>query len=334
MSSSTPPTSPLPEAAAARGDSAASEVAPSPLVDRYLEHLLVEKGLAEHTLAAYAGDLRAFAAFLAGETASAHLGETTAPLAVEDVREGTLTLYLIAERARGVTSRSLARRMSTLRGFYGYLAAEGLLAEDPAAGLENPKLLKSLPQTLTIDEVDALLGVCDLTTKLGFRDRTMLELLYAAGLRVSELVGLKPLDVDPVAGVVRVWGKGSKERLAPLHDEAVEYFEQYIKVWRSQFSPVEEYLFLNRSGRGLSRVGVWKLIRKHAAAAGVRKAISPHTFRHSFATHLLEGGADLRTVQLLLGHADIAATEIYTHVQAARLRASHRAHHPRSVGGS
>jgi len=158
----------------------------------------------------------------------------------------------------------------------------------------------------------------------------MLELLYAAGLRVSELVQMKPFDFDPQVGVLRIFGKGSKERLIPIHYAAQEFLQNYLQSWRGQFKPVQDAVFLNRSGKGLTRQAVWKAIKRHALTAGITRNVSPHTFRHSFATHLLEGGADLRTVQLLLGHADIAATEIYTHVQAGRLVQIHRQHHPRS----
>ncbi|TVM15653.1 site-specific tyrosine recombinase XerD [Oceanidesulfovibrio indonesiensis] len=291
----------------------------SPQLDRYLEHLLVEKGLAERTLESYAHDLSTFLLFLQERGA-----------ALEDVDEESLLYYIVRERSRGMNSRSMARRLSSLRGFFGYLFDEQLLPKNPAENLENPKLTRNLPNVLSVEEVSALLAACDLTTKLGFRDRTMLELLYAAGLRVSELTALRPLDYDPQAGLVKVWGKGSKERIVPIHDVSQEFLNEYLNSWRSSFSPVEDAVFLNRSGKGLSRVAIWKIIRKYAAQTGLAKQISPHTFRHTFATHLLEGGADLRTVQILLGHADISATEIYTHVQAHRLAAIHRAHHPRS----
>ncbi|QJT08107.1 site-specific tyrosine recombinase XerD [Oceanidesulfovibrio marinus] len=296
-----------------------SDAVSSPLLDRYLEHLLVEKGLAERTLESYTHDLGTFLAFLQERGSS-----------LEDVDEDSLLYYIVRERARGMNSRSMARRLSSLRGFFSYLFDEQLLPANPAENLENPKLTRNLPNVLSIEEISALLGACDLSTKLGFRDRTMLELLYAAGLRVSELISLRPLDYDPQAGLVKVWGKGSKERIVPIHDIAQDFLNEYLKSWRSSFSPVEDAAFLNRSGKGLSRVAIWKIIRKYAAQVGITKDISPHTFRHTFATHLLEGGADLRTVQILLGHADISATEIYTHVQAHRLAAIHRAHHPRS----
>jgi len=294
-----------------------------PWLDRYLEHLLVEKGLSENSLSAYTADLGAFIAWLAERDAEP-----------AQVKGQDLFLYLSALRARGLTSRSLARHLSALRGFFSWLAGEKLMATDPAQYLENPKLPRKLPEFLSIEEMDAVLSRPDLTDKLGFRDRTMLELLYAAGLRVSELVELKPFDFDPQVGLLRVFGKGSKERLVPIHDAAQEFLAVYLRDWRGQFGPVADVIFLNRSGKGLSRQAVWKMVKKYVLEAGIRRDISPHTFRHSFATHLLEGGADLRTVQLLLGHADIAATEIYTHVQSGRLRSIHRRYHPRSGMGA
>jgi integrase/recombinase XerD len=294
--------------------------AQSALVDRYLEHLLVVRGLSENSLASYEADLRAFAGFL-GER-SARLEETT---------EHVLFLYLVHLRSKGLGSRSMARHLSSLRGLFQFLTGERLVKENPAVLLENPKLTRLLPDVLSREEVDRLLCQPDMRHKLGFRDRAMLELLYAAGLRVTELVSLEILDYDAQTGLVRVFGKGSKERLVPLHQTAQRYLEEYLNFWRPSFGPQDPQIFLNRSGKGLSRQAVWKIIGRHALSAGITKDISPHTLRHSFATHLLEGGADLRTVQTLLGHADISATEIYTHVQSGRLKAVHGSFHPRSA---
>ncbi len=313
------PTAPKGRASAPRAAQADTPRASHPLIDGYLEYLLIERGLAENTLAAYAADLSAFAGFLAQGGIDLHAAT-----------EQTLFLYIVDLRRRGLTSRTLSRHLSALRGLFAHGVAEGQLAADPLRYLENPKLPRTLPDVLTRDEMAAVLALPDLSDRLGFRDRTMLELLYASGLRVSELCGLRPLDFDPMTGLVRVFGKGSKERIVPVHDTAAKLLTAYIRDWRPAFRPVEDALFLNRSGKGLTRQAVWKVVKRHVAEAGIRKDISPHTFRHSFATHLLDGGADLRTVQMLLGHADIAATEIYTHVQADRLRQVHRAHHPRS----
>lgn len=292
---------------------------PDPRVDRFLEHLLVEKGLAENSLKSYAQDLSSLLSFL--ERRSLDLAQVTAQ---------TLFLYLSAKRAEGLKSRSLARHLSSLRGFFAFAEAEGLIPANPARLLPGPKLPKLLPHALPQEDMTRLLAAPDPSTTLGFRDRCMLELLYACGLRVSELNALKLGDYDPQAGTLMVLGKGDKERLVPIHHAAQALLDDYLAFRRPALRPVEEYVFLNRSGRGLSRQGVWKLVKGYAKAAGIRQEISPHTFRHSFATHLLEGGADLRTVQLLLGHADIAATEIYTQVTTGRLSGVHRRHHPRS----
>lgn len=290
-----------------------------PLVDAFLEHLTIEKGLAENTLSSYGADLQDFLAFL-------HAGGLT----LEDTSEDTLLLYLSGLKNKNLAGRSLARRLSALRGLFAFGLKEGLLDADPVEFLNNPKLAQTLPAVLTRQEMEAVLSRPDLHGKLGFRDRTMLELLYAAGLRVSELCALRPLDFDPQTDILRIFGKGAKERLVPIHATASRFLSDYLQHWRPLFSPVEDKAFLNRSGQGLSRQAVWKLIQKYVAEAGIRKEVSPHTFRHSFATHLLDGGADLRVVQLLLGHSDITATEIYTHVQEGRLRAIHRQYHPRS----
>ncbi len=312
------PTEPVSQVGA--DDAGPSDPSPeSPAVESYMNYLTVVKGLAENTLAAYARDLRSLLVFL-------HDGG----LRLEQVDEQVLFLYLVWLRQRELSGRSISRHCAALRGFFAYAAAEKWLAKDPAEFLENPKMAKELPEVLSQQEIASLLDQPDLNTRLGFRDRTMLELLYAAGLRVSELVGLRPLDFDSQRGLLRVWGKGSKERLTPLHPLAQDFLISYLKDWRPGFHPCENIIFLNRSGRGLTRQAVWKCLKRYALAAGLQKHLSPHTFRHSFATHLLEGGADLRTVQLLLGHADISATEIYIHVQAGRLLDIHRAYHPRS----
>ncbi|QGY41200.1 site-specific tyrosine recombinase XerD [Pseudodesulfovibrio cashew] len=288
-------------------------------VDKYLEHILIEKGLSENSLSSYAQDLTSLLRFL-----------DNLSIRLERLDDKTLFLHLTHLRAKGLKSRSLARHLSSLRGFFRFALDERWYKEDPGLLLENPKLPKKLPEFLSRDEVARILGLPDVSTRLGMRDRAMLELLYAAGLRVSELIGLKVLDYDPQVGILRVFGKGAKERLVPIHHMAQDILTQYIDQTRPAFKPAADFLFLNRSGKGLTRQGVWKLVKRYAEMAGVKRAISPHTFRHSFATHLLEGGADLRTVQLLLGHADITATEIYTHIQAGRLKAIHQEYHPRS----
>jgi integrase/recombinase XerD len=305
----------------AQGDnSKKSSDSSHPWVDRYLEHLLIEKGLSENSLTSYANDLTSLLSFL---------GEKDFEL--KDLSDKTLFLYLTHLRARGLKSRSLARHLSSLRGFFAFAMDEKWYKEDPGQLLENPKLPRKLPEFLTREEISRVLALPDTATPLGMRDKVMLELLYAAGLRVSELIQMKVLDYDGQVGMLKVFGKGSKDRLIPIHYLAQDWLNRYLEFTRPGFKPREDFMFLNRSGKGLTRQGVWKLIKKYAEAAGIRRSISPHTFRHSFATHLLEGGADLRTVQILLGHADISATEIYTHVESNRLRNLHRQFHPRST---
>lgn len=288
-------------------------------MDAFLEYLLIEKGLAENTLKSYRADIEDFLAFLAA-----------GKLPLERVDEDTLLLYMTTLSNRDFAKRSLARRLSALRGLFAFGLKEGLLPADPVEFLNNPKLPRTLPDVLSREEVNTLLSMSDMHEKLGFRDRAMLELLYAAGLRVSELCSLRPLDFDPQADILRIFGKGSKERLVPVHNLASRLLSNYLVLWRPLFSPVDDKIFLNRSGKGLSRQAIWKLIQKYTFLAGIKKSVSPHTFRHSFATHLLDGGADLRTVQLLLGHSDVTATEIYTHVQEGRLLDIHRRYHPRA----
>lgn len=255
--------------------------------------------------------------------------DAASPLVVD---EALMFLHLAWLRKRGKGGRSLARHLSALRGFFAYAVEQGWVGDNPALLLENPQIASMLPEVLSREEMNTVLAKPDMTDRLGFRDRCILELLYAAGLRVSEVCGLRLPQLDMQRGLVRVFGKGSKERLVPLHSLMCSLLESYIDTWRKQLNPQESFLFLNRSGRGLSRQYLWKMLRKYVSLAGIQRSISPHTFRHSFATHLLEGGADLRTVQLLLGHADISATEIYTHVQGDRLKMLHQRFHPRSQG--
>lgn len=298
----------------------------------WLDTLLAERGLSAHTVAAYQQDLAALFAFLEEWRPSL----PASPLAGVD--DEALLLFVVWLRRRGDGRRTLARRLSCLRGFFAWAAEQGLVSGNPAALLDGPKLPALLPDVLTREETAALLEAPEPDDKLGRRDRAMLELLYAAGLRVSELVSLRPLDLDVQRGVVRVFGKGRKERLVPLHNRAVDVLEAYLRECRPLFNPTAgadgDALFLNRSGRGLTRQAVWKLIKRYALKIGLKtgggRRLSPHTLRHSFATHLLEGGADLRTVQLLLGHSDLAATELYTHVRSDRLIEVHARYHPRN----
>lgn len=295
-----------------------------PIADKWLDHLLAVRGLAPNTVEAYRQDLAAYLQYCA------ELHDSGRPAKLD---EHGLFLYLAWLRKRGHSGRTLSRHLSTLRGFFSYAADEGDLQENPAALLENPKLPSLLPEVLSQEEMRAVLAQPRMGERNGQRDRCMLELLYGAGLRVSELCELRLLDIDAPRRLLRVFGKGSKERLVPLNTMAMHVLEEYVAHWRAAFGPKEPFIFVNRSGRGLTRQYVWKMVKKYALEAGIKRDISPHTFRHSFATHLLEGGADLRSVQMLLGHADISATEIYTHVQAERLRSVHRQFHPRSRSG-
>lgn len=306
----------------------------------WLDGLLAERGLSVHTVAAYRQDLEALGAFL-DQWSLPGLSSPPALSSLAGLDDEALLLFVVWLRRRGDGRRTLARRLSCLRGFFAWAAEQGLVEGNPAALLDGPKLPALLPDVLTREEAAALLEAPDPGDKLGRRDRAMLELLYAAGLRVSELVHLRPLDLDLQRGVARVFGKGRKERLVPLHHRAVAALDAYLNECRPLFNPAPgpegDVLFLNRSGRGLTRQAVWKLIKRYALKIGLKaggsRRLSPHTLRHSFATHLLEGGADLRTVQLLLGHSDLAATELYTHVRSDRLADVHARFHPRNRGG-
>ncbi len=293
---------------------------PDPRIDAFLEHLLVERGLSPHTVEGYARDLERFRAFLSGR--GTDVGSATG----RDV-----VAFLKAEKKRGLSSRTLARRVSALRGFYRFLEREGMAASNPVVRLDTPRVWRTLPRTLTRDEAGALVEAPSGGDPRTLRDRAILEVLYGTGLRVSEVCGLTFDQVVLDVGYVRTVGKGAKERVVPLGDRAREALEAYLKhgrplLARGRPSP---YVFLNRSGRRLSRQSVWKIVKAWCRRAGVAPDTSPHTLRHSFATHLLEGGADLRSVQMMLGHADLATTQIYTHVTRERLRDLVRRHHPR-----
>ncbi len=300
-------------------------IGPLEYVPEWLDILVSVRGLSVLTSLAYQQDLQLFAEFLA------ELQEnTTAPLPLAALDDTVLLLFVVWLRRKGQAPRSISRRLSCLRSYCAWCFAEGKMPHNPAALLDSPKLPQLLPHVLSLADINALLAAPP-ATPLGQRDAAIIELLYAAGLRVSELIHVRPLDIDFQAGRLRVFGKGHKERLLPLHGQAITRVQHYLKEIRPLLNPAqgENALFLNRQGKGLTRQGVWDMLQKYAMPLGL--SLSPHSFRHSFATHLLEGGADLRSVQLLLGHSDIAATEIYTHVQAERLKATHRALHPRSL---
>jgi integrase/recombinase XerD len=292
-----------------------------PLIDLFLEHLVVERGLAQNSLEAYRRDLARYSAHL-----TAHGRQVTGLDRAEVPR------YLLALREAGLSPRSVARHLSAIRQFHRFLVREGHASEDPTSHLESPRPWHRLPTVLSSDEVDRLLTPGQPTTPQGLRDRAMLEVLYASGLRVSELVGLRLADLNLAGGILRVLGKGNKERLVPMGDAAVESLRIYLadgrpKLERRRVSP---HLFLGRHGRGLTRQMFWQLLKRYVRAAGITKPVTPHTLRHSFATHLLERGADLRSVQMMLGHADIGTTQIYTHLTRAHLKAIYDKHHPRA----
>jgi integrase/recombinase XerD len=288
----------------------------------FLNYVRVEKGLAENTVAAYGRDLAKLAAF--GRARA----RDTRSLRRDDVVEFLGSLY-----KQGLDSRSVARHLVTLRNFSRFALSEGWIKVDPTLNLESPKIWKSLPGCLTMEEVDRLLAQPDPATPLGMRNKALLELLYSTGLRVSELLGLRMGDIDMQSGCLRCVGKGNKERLVPVGKQAIGAVAVYQRdarpklIGRRATSP---YIFLNVRGGKLSRVGFWKLLSQYGKQAGLRLKLSPHKLRHSFATHLLERGADLRSVQLMLGHADISTTQIYTHVIQERLKQVYKAHHPRA----
>jgi integrase/recombinase XerD len=291
------------------------------LADRFLNYLLVEKGLSLNTLEAYGSDIARYLSFL-DEHGIKHIVDADTPVILK---------HLIRMRDEGLGARSRARHLVTLRGFYKFLVQEKILQRDPAELIDLPKSGLNLPYALTIEEVKLLLNTPDLNKQTGIRDTAMLELLYAAGLRVSELINLKLQDVNLEAGFVRVFGKGSKERIVPIGFFAKEKIENYIRDSRSRLlkSTVSAYLFVARAGKPMTRQGFWKLLKRYAQQAGFIKKITPHSLRHSFASHLLEGGADLRAVQVMLGHVDISTTQIYTHVAREHLKKAHAKFHPR-----
>jgi integrase/recombinase XerD len=287
----------------------------APLLDAFGDALWLEDGLSKNTLASYRRDLEQLAAFL-----------KKTPL--EKAREEDLFSFLASRRGKAT---SAARMLSSLKRFYGWCLREKKIKADPTLKLDPPKRAPRFPKSLSEADVEALLAAPDAATPLGMRDRTMLEVLYAAGLRVSELTNLKVFEVDLSAGVVRVLGKGSKVRLVPLGEEAVDWVRRYLKDARNDIlkKRTSDYLFVTERGSGMTRQAFWQNIKRYGARAAPDKHFSPHVLRHAFATHLINHGADLRVVQMLLGHADISTTQIYTHVARERLKALHAKHHPR-----
>lgn len=290
------------------------------VLEQYLDAIWMERGLSENTLSSYRRDLETFARWLVSQNSGLYK--------LDGVQ---IYDYLAHRHKEGFSSRSTARFLSCARGFYQHQVREGRLQENPLALVDNPKLPRSLPKSLTEGDVERLLNAPDLEDAIGLRDRTMFEVLYACGLRVSELVGLTMAQLNLRQGVVRVMGKGSKERLVPLGEEAADWLSRYLREARPVLlhNVPSEILFPSSRARMMTRQTFWHRIKHWAQVAGISKPLSPHTLRHAFATHLLNHGADLRVVQLLLGHSDLSTTQIYTHVARARMQEQHAQHHPR-----
>ena len=298
-----------------------SDLLEHPEIERYIDAMWMEKGLSDNSLSSYRRDLRQFHEWLVKNKGST----------IARADRSSLQAYLGARLQQGQSPRSTARFMSCARGFYHYLLREGRLTVDPTLDVDSPKLGRPLPKSLSEQDVDKLLQAPDLDIALEFRDRTMLELLYACGLRVTELTSLQLTQVSVNQGVVRVFGKGSKERLVPMGEEALLWLQRYMAGPRSELLkgiPCDA-VFPSRRGRQMTRQTFWYRIKIYAQRAGIRSELSPHTLRHAFATHLLNHGADLRVVQLLLGHSDLSTTQIYTHVAKQRMQELHAQHHPR-----
>jgi len=293
-------------------------------ITSFLTHVRVEKGLSVNTISAYRRDLVKFDEFAKKRK-----------LTLESVSRDALVDFLASLYRQKLESRTVARHLVTLRNFFRFAQVQGLRAEDPSLNLESPKIRKSLPGYLKLEEVEKLLAQPDEKTPMGLRDRAMREVLYSTGLRVSELISLRVMDLDRSAGFVRCIGKGDKERIVPIGKKALALVDRYLRDARPKLVSKGKQvsgtsLFINRRGGNLSRVGVWKILSGYGRRAGMRVALTPHMLRHSFATHLLERGADLRSVQLMLGHSDISTTQIYTHVVEERLKQIYKAHHPRA----
>ena len=291
-----------------------------PLIERFIEALWLEKGLSAHTQAAYRSDLALLNGWLQARDVE-----------LQAVGREVLLDHLAWRMNEGYKARSTARLISGMRGFYRFLLREGIIATDPTLQVDMPQLGRPLPKSLSEADVEALLAAPDLDDPIGLRDRAMLEVLYACGLRVSELVGLTLEQVNLRQGVLRVFGKGSKERLVPMGEEAIGWVERYCREARPALlaGRPADVLFPSLRGEQMTRQTFWHRIKHHAQVAGIAKSLSPHTLRHAFATHLLNHGADLRVVQMLLGHSDLSTTQIYTHIARARLQALHAQHHPR-----
>jgi integrase/recombinase XerD len=293
---------------------------PKALIDRFLDAIWMERGLSENTLGAYRADLLAL-----------HQRLTDKSVNLVEAGRADVMDYIAWRVEGGAKPRSTARQLSSFRRFYRYLLREALITDDPTANIAMPKIGRALPQSLTEEEVDSLLAAPNVAEPLGHRDRAMLEVLYATGVRVSELINLQMSQINLNQGVLRIVGKGDRERLIPLGDEAQDWVREFIAGPRIEIllERQTDYLFPTRRGDRMTRQAFWHIIKRYARKAGVAKRLSPHTVRHAFATHLLNNGADLRVVQLLLGHSDVSTTQIYTHVARERMKDLHSRHHPR-----
>ncbi|MGB9867056.1 MAG: site-specific tyrosine recombinase XerD [Bacillota bacterium] len=292
-----------------------------PLISEFIDYLSTEKGLALNTLESYGRDLKQYQDYLKSDGAS-----------ISDVSRAKVIDYLLYLQKQGKATATIARRLAALRAFYQFLVRQKRLEHDPTADLESPRLERRLPNVLTVKEVEALLRQPSTGDPAGLRDKAMLELLYATGIRVSELISLNVGDIDLTMEYLRCTGKGAKERLIPVGSVAVRYVKEYLAHGRPKLvcDANEQALFVNHHGKRLTRQGFWKIVKKYASRARINKDITPHTLRHSFATHLLENGADLRSVQEMLGHADISTTQVYTHLTKGRLKEVYARAHPRA----
>jgi len=287
----------------------------------FLNYLTVERGLSNNTIAAYSKDLKFYMDFLEKNNI-----DTLSRTGKNDI-----TGFMLSQKDKGLSANSIARRLAAIKSFYKFLARERILKTDPAGLIDSPKLWKKIPEALSIAEIDALLSQPNMRQQQGIRDKAILEALYATGMRVSEAVNLKLNNVNLEVGFLRCIGKGSKERIIPFGKKAIESVKKYLRIRRPHFlkGKESEYLFVSRFGKKISRQSFWKIIKKYARQARIKKPIKPHILRHSFATHLLERGADLRSVQEMLGHANISTTQIYTHINKDRLKSIHKMFHPR-----
>ena len=291
------------------------------LIDVFLNYLSVERGLSRNTITSYRRDLETFLDYLKRQQINS----------LDKTDREQITSFLLELKQGGLSANSIARKLAAIKTFYRFLVREKIIRQDPTGVLESPKLWKKIPETLSVEEVEALIAQPDVRKRGGLRDRAILESLYATGMRVSELSQLAIDNVNLGVGFVRCLGKGNKERIIPLGRKAADCLKKYIERERPHFAKKHStnILFLTRLNKGISRQSIWKMIRKYARQARIKKEIRPHILRHSFATHLLEGGADLRSVQAMLGHSDISTTQVYTHINKDRLKAIHRKFHPR-----